>query len=71
MTLQEWVAQGNPMLSGHTATWYCQMAKIRDKDLRQIVLEDIFLIPRSGEVARREILRWKQMMVIKKSMETG
>jgi hypothetical protein len=64
MTLQEYVNQGNPMLSNHTSAWCCQVAKIREKDLRQMQLEDIYLIPQAGEVAKREVLRWRQMNIL-------
>ena len=69
MTLQEWVNEGNPMLSQMTAAWACQVAKIRGKDLRQMDLEDIYQIPMAGEVARREHLRWKQMNIIKETIQ--
>lgn len=69
MTLQEWVDQGNPMLSNYTAAWCCKAAKIREKDLRTMELEDIYQIPMAGEVARREHLRWKQFNVIKEAIE--
>ncbi len=69
MILQEWVDQSNPMLSNHTAAWCCQVAKIRERDLKAMELENIYSIPMAGEVAKREILRWRQFNIIKEVME--
>lgn len=58
MTLNEWVKQGNPMLSSYTAAWACQVARISINALRQMTLTEIFKIPMAGEVAKREVDRW-------------
>lgn len=58
MKLSEWVKKGNPMLSNYTARWCCQVARITEKQLREMQLCDIWSIPAAGEVAKREYLRW-------------
>jgi len=71
MTLQEWVNKGNPMLSNFTTAWACQIKKIREKDLQAMELEEIYQIPQAGEVAKREILRWKQIKIIHESIQSN
>ena len=64
MTLQQYINQGNPMLSNYTSRWCCRERQIREKDLRAMELEEIYQIPMAGEVAKREVLRWKQFKTI-------
>jgi len=58
MTLDNWIKNGGCMLSHWTSGFCCQIAKISEKLLRQMQLTDIYLIPKAGMVANREIDRF-------------
>lgn len=63
MTLNEWVRRGGNMLSNYTTAWECQVAMVSEKKLREMDLEDIYQIKGAGEVALREITRFRNMEV--------
>lgn len=69
MKLSAWVKAGNPMLSNYTTAWACKTLNCREKDLRNMELEDIYRIPGAGEVAKREHLRWKQFNIIEEAID--
>lgn len=58
ITLEQWVKDGNNMLSNYTTRWACVTLNISEKQLRALSLDEIFSIPMVGEVAKREILRF-------------
>lgn len=58
MTLDNWVRNGGNMLSHHTSYNLCRQLGIREKDLREMDLIDIYAVPGWGDSAKREIDRF-------------
>jgi hypothetical protein len=66
MTLNNWVKNGNPMLSNWCAAWCCQEIGCNEKQLRDMHIHDIYaLAPVAGKAAKREIDRWSMLYLSK------